>query len=99
MSSEFTADLEQIDAIIARLSALAGFIGANLDEIDTRVAALTGTSWDSTAGRAYADVHREWATSAREFVEGVRTMSDAARRAHEDLTYAVDLNRRMLDGG
>ncbi|MFG3614687.1 WXG100 family type VII secretion target [Nocardia sp. NPDC047654] len=99
MSSEFSVDLDHLDEIVTKLSALAGFIGEHLDEIDDRVAALTGTGWESVAAQAYSDAHREWVTGARAFVEGVRNMSDAAKKAHENFTHAVDLNSKMLNGG
>ncbi len=38
-------------------------------------------------------------TGAREFVEGLKDMSDAAKKAHENFTHAVDLNSKMLNGG
>ncbi|MFD6158948.1 WXG100 family type VII secretion target [Nocardia sp. NPDC060256] len=99
MSSEFSVDLEHLDQIVSRLSGLAGFVADHLDEIDDRVAALHGTGWESVAAQAYADAHRQWATGAREFVEGVREMSDAAKQAHGRYTRAIELNSKMLQGG
>ncbi|WP_040782108.1 WXG100 family type VII secretion target [Nocardia pneumoniae] len=99
MSSQFSVDLDHLDQIVARLSGLAGFIADHLDEIDDKVATLQGSGWESVAAQAYADAHRQWATGAREFAEGIRDMSDAARTAHEDYTYAIELNRKMLRGG
>ncbi|WP_435593163.1 WXG100 family type VII secretion target [Nocardia sp. bgisy118] len=99
MSSQFSVDLDHLDEIVTKLSALAGFIGEHLDEIDDRVATLTGTGWESIAAQAYAEAHREWVTGAREFVEGVRDMSDAARKAHGRYSGAIDLVHRMMTGG
>ncbi|MGW4772848.1 WXG100 family type VII secretion target [Nocardia sp. NPDC004278] len=98
MSTEFTVDLDHLDEIVARLSGLAGFISDNLDEIDEKVAGLAGTGWESVAAAAYNDAHREWVTGAREFAEGVRDMSDAARKAHTGYTTAVQDNLKMLRG-
>ncbi|WP_405177645.1 WXG100 family type VII secretion target [Nocardia sp. NBC_01377] len=70
MSSEFQVDLEHLDEIVARLAGLAGFISEYLDEIDSRVGGLTNTGWESVAAQAYAELHREWVTGAREFTEG-----------------------------
>ncbi|WP_378733692.1 WXG100 family type VII secretion target [Nocardia brasiliensis] len=99
MSSEFSVDLEHLDQIVARLAGLAGFVAEHLDEIDDKVATLHGTGWESVAAQAYADAHRGWATGAREFVEGVREMSDAARQAHTRYTRAIAINNKMLEGG
>ncbi|MFI9633601.1 WXG100 family type VII secretion target [Nocardia sp. NPDC051929] len=99
MNSRFSVDLDHLEEVVARLSGLAGFIGEHLDEIDGRVATLTGTGWESVAARAYAEAHTQWVTGAREFVEGVRDMSDAAKAAHTRYTRAVDTNYKMFNGG
>ena len=97
--SEFSVDLDDLDRLVARLSGLSGFISDHLDEIDGKVAVLTGTGWESVAAQAYSDAHQQWMTGAREFAEGVREMSDAARRAHTRYSTAADVNRQMLQGG
>lgn len=98
MSSQFSVNLEELDNIVARLSGLAGFLADNLDDIDDKVATLTGTGWEGRAAAAYADAHRQWTAGAREFVTGLRDMSDAARIMHGRYTRANDLNRRMVSG-
>ncbi|WP_067465654.1 WXG100 family type VII secretion target [Nocardia amamiensis] len=97
--SEFTVDVDHLDQIVARLSALAGFINDHLDDIDHKVAGLTGTGWESVAAQAYFEAHTKWATAAREFAEGVRDMSDAARKAHMKYINAAEVNKQMLNGG
>ncbi|QIS09645.1 WXG100 family type VII secretion target [Nocardia arthritidis] len=99
MSSEFSVDLDHLDQIVARLSGLAGFVGEHLDEIDERVATLTGGDWEGAAARAYAEAHAQWAIGAREFVEGVREMSAAAKAAHARYSRAVDTNYKMFNQG
>ncbi|MFQ6331416.1 WXG100 family type VII secretion target [Nocardia sp. NBC_00565] len=99
MSSEFTVDLDHLDDIVAKLSGLAGYIEEHLDEIDDRVATLTGTGWEGVAAQAYTEAHTQWATGAREFVEGVKDMSDAAKAAHARYTTAVDTNYKMFNQG
>ncbi|MFC3962579.1 WXG100 family type VII secretion target [Nocardia jiangsuensis] len=79
MGSQFSVDLEELDNIVTRVSALATFIADNLDEVDDRIATLTGTGWEGVAAAAYFDAHRRWSAGAREFVTGLRDMSDAAR--------------------
>ncbi|MGY4102493.1 WXG100 family type VII secretion target [Nocardia sp. R16R-3T] len=97
MSSEFSVDLDHLDEIVARLSGLAGFISDHLDEIDNRVATVVGGGWEGVAAQAYSEAHTQWVTGAREFVEGVRDMSDAAKVAHARYTRAVDTNYKMFN--
>ncbi|RDI52660.1 WXG100 family type VII secretion target [Nocardia mexicana] len=97
MGSQFSVDLEQLDQVVARLNGLAGFVRDHLDGLDDKVAGLSGF-WESVAAQAYTEAHREWSTGAREFADGVAEMSDAARKAHERYTRAVDLNLRMWRG-
>ncbi|MFC4377252.1 WXG100 family type VII secretion target [Nocardia halotolerans] len=99
MASDFKVDLDHLDQIVTKLVGLAGFIGDHLDEIDDQVATLIGTGWEGIAGDAYQVAHQQWAVGAREFVEGIRDMSDAAKAAHERYTNAIDINLRMLQGG
>ncbi|MFE9325685.1 WXG100 family type VII secretion target [Nocardia sp. NPDC052278] len=99
MSSQFSVDLDQLDRIVSRLNGLAGFLHDHLDELDHKVAALHNGSWESTAASAYADAHNQWLTAAREFAEGVASMSDAAQKAHGRYTRAIDVNQRMLQSG
>ncbi|MFE9320016.1 WXG100 family type VII secretion target [Nocardia sp. NPDC052278] len=99
MNSQFSVDLDHLDEIVIRLSSLAGFIGEHLDEIDDRVAALVGSGWEGVAAQAYADAHAQWVTGAREFVEGVKDMSDAAKAARARYTTAHDTNYKMFSQG
>lgn len=99
MASQFSVDLEHLDRIVSRLSGLAGFIADHLADIEHRVAALQGTGWEGVAARAYDDSYREWVSGAKELVEGVKDMSDAARQAHTAYSTALELNGRMLRSG
>ncbi|MFJ1459612.1 WXG100 family type VII secretion target [Nocardia wallacei] len=97
MSSEFSVNLDHLDDVVARLNGLVGFLRDHLDGLDQKVGSLHG-AWESVAAQAYNDAHRDWATSAQEFVDGVAEMTDAARKAHGRYTRAIDLNQRMLRG-
>ncbi|PPJ22490.1 WXG100 family type VII secretion target [Nocardia nova] len=99
MASRFSVDLEHLEHIVSRLSGLAAFIEDHLSDIEQRVASLQGTGWEGLAARAYDDAHREWISGARELVEGVKDMSDAAKEAHAAYTRALELNWRMLQSG
>ncbi|RBO96301.1 WXG100 family type VII secretion target [Nocardia puris] len=97
-AEEFQVDLDHLDEVVARLSALASVIAEHLDTIDDKVATLAGTGWEGVAAQAYSDAHREWALGAREFAEGVRDISEAARKAHAGYVSAVEANLKMLRG-
>ncbi|NKY44313.1 WXG100 family type VII secretion target [Nocardia cerradoensis] len=99
MASQFSVDLDHLDQIVTRLAGLAGFIGDHLTDIEQRVASLQGSGWEGVAAQAYDDAHREWISGAKELVDGVREMSDAAKQAHTGYTRALELNRRMLQSG
>ncbi|MFQ6393163.1 WXG100 family type VII secretion target [Nocardia sp. KC 131] len=98
MTDEFHVDLDHLDQLVAKLSGLVGFLGDHLAELDHKVADLHTGRWDGIAAAAYADSHREWATRAQEYAEGVAEMSDAAERAHGHYTEAATLNVNMLRG-
>ncbi|WP_433576768.1 WXG100 family type VII secretion target [Nocardia brasiliensis] len=98
MSAEFEVDLDHLDEIVVRLSGLAGFVSERLDGVDDQVAALAGTGWEGVAAQAFIEAHRKWIVGAREFAEGVRGMSDAARRAHTAYNRAIEMNLKMLKG-
>lgn len=91
--------MDQLDQIVARLAGLAGFVADHLDDVDDQVAKLKGTSWEGLAADAYQVAHQQWITGAREFAEGIRDMSDAAKAAHGRYSTAADANKRMLQSG
>ncbi|NEW58675.1 WXG100 family type VII secretion target [Nocardia cyriacigeorgica] len=99
MSTEFEVNLTELENLVARLAGLAGFIADHLDDIDDKVAGLQGTGWESIAAQAYADAHRQWSVGARDFVEGVQDMSDAAKAAHGRYRRAIAANARILSSG
>ncbi|MFF5036631.1 WXG100 family type VII secretion target [Nocardia salmonicida] len=96
--AEFTVDLDQLDNLVTRLVGLAGFVGDHLDDIDDKVAGLLGTGWESVAAEAYQAAHQQWVAGARDFADGIRTMSDAAKAAHGHYGTAQSANSRMFRG-
>ncbi|MFQ6227914.1 WXG100 family type VII secretion target [Nocardia sp. NPDC002869] len=97
MNSEFTVDVECLDAIVTRLPNLATYLTEQLDLIDDKVAGLDG-AWETVAA-AYRDAHLMWCAGAREFATGLADISDAARTAHTRYTTAAEVNRKMLQDG
>ncbi|MGW5573342.1 WXG100 family type VII secretion target [Nocardia thailandica] len=98
MDSHFGVHLDELDQLVSKLSGLSGFINDHLDEIDGKVAGLVGTGWESVAATAYQEAHKQWASGAREFTEGVQSMSNAAKAAHTAYTGAADTNSKMMRG-
>ncbi|MFI6773620.1 WXG100 family type VII secretion target [Nocardia sp. NPDC050412] len=99
MTNPFAVELDELEQIIARLSGLAAFIVDHLDEIDQRIATLRGTGWEGIAAQTYSEAHQQWITGAREFAEGIRDMTDAAKAAHEAYSEAAEVNSKMMRSG
>ncbi|MBH0781780.1 WXG100 family type VII secretion target [Nocardia bovistercoris] len=99
MTDSFSVDLDRVEQIVARLTALAGFVAEHIDQIDDRAAAiLTGTGWEGVAAQAYESLQQQWSVSAREFVDGIHDMSAAAEAAHSSYTDAGAVNTRLFRG-
>ncbi|MEU4813739.1 WXG100 family type VII secretion target [Nocardia fluminea] len=97
MTDSFSVDLDQVEQIIARLAGLAGFIADHVDQIDDKAAAtLAGTGWEGFAAQAYDTLQQQWSTGAREFVDGILNMSEAATAAHNSYTDAGAVNTRLF---
>ncbi|GGN94260.1 hypothetical protein GCM10011610_57000 [Nocardia rhizosphaerihabitans] len=94
--SEFSVNMDELDQIVARIAGLAGYVADHLDDIDDQVATLKGSSWEGIAADAYQIAHTQWATGAREFADGLRDMSTAAKSAHTRYGNAADINKKML---
>lgn len=95
MNSRFTVDIDQLDQAAARLSGLAGFIEAHLDELDRRLLAVLEESWDGLAAAAFDGAQRQWTTAARSFVAEIRTAEGSIRRARDRYIRAAEINRSM----
>ncbi|WP_433601001.1 WXG100 family type VII secretion target [Nocardia sp. CA-135953] len=104
--SEFSVDLDDLDRIVARLSGLAGFASDHLDDIDGKVAALTGTGWESVAAQAYSEAHQQWMTGVRQFAGGARDERRGPQSAHavqhvrrrQQADAAITLAARQFQG-
>ena len=96
MTGEYSVDLEQLDNIVTRLSSLAGFLTEHLDTLDQKSTVVHSGSWTGATVTAHENAHREWASAARELVQGVRAMSTTARNAHGQYTAVQSANARMF---
>jgi len=96
VTGEYSVDLDQLDNIVARLSSLAGFLTEHLNTLDQRTAAVHSGSWTGATSTAHESAHREWASAARELVQGISDMRAAARNAHTQYTAVQSANTRMF---
>ncbi|MEU0875075.1 WXG100 family type VII secretion target [Nocardia brasiliensis] len=99
MTAEFSIDVDHLEQVVARLDGLVGSVSGNLDELVGRVSALMQSGeWTGAAAAAYAVTHEEWVAGARELVEGLAQMRQAAKTAHIAYTDAQEMNVRMARG-
>ena len=96
--SDFSVDLNELDAVVSKLNGLTGFCSDTFDEIARRVKALNSGSGNGVAADAFTTAHAEWGDGAREFAEGTADLSDAARQAHTSYTESVQVNASMMTG-
>jgi len=96
MTEGYSVDLDQLDAIVSRLSGLARVITEHLTTLDAKTAAVYAGSWAGAAAASHQNAHREWASAATEFVDGITAMSTAARNAHTQYIAAHTANNHMF---
>ncbi|GAB2518018.1 WXG100 family type VII secretion target [Nocardia heshunensis] len=94
----YSVDLDELDALVSRLSNLSKFLTDQFTALDTKVATLRAGGWNSDAAAAYEDAHRQWLTGAQEFAQGVTDVSDAASNAHRHYSSAIGANTQMFGG-
>lgn len=98
MTMPFSVDQDDLEALTARMSGLAGFIREELDELDRRAASLTQTGWTGPGADAYTDAHAMWSIAATDLVKHVAQIEMLTRSAHHHYTITADTNVRMLRG-
>lgn len=99
MTSEFAFDLDHIDQVTARARGFKEFVADHLDQLDRTVQGLVQSGqWTGAAAAAYAEEHQIWIAAARELVDGLAEMEQAARTAHASYSEAAAVNLRMTGG-
>lgn len=98
MTMPFSVDPDDLEALTARISGLAGFVRDELDELDRRAASLTQAGWIGPGADAYTDAHSTWAAAATDLVAHVSQIEMLTRSAHHHYTVTADMNVRMLRG-
>lgn len=98
MTLQFSVEPDDLEALTARISGLAGFIRDELDELDRRAASLTQAGWTGPGAFAYAEAHTQWTDAAIALVEHVTQIEMLTRTAHHHYTATANANARMLRG-
>ncbi|MGA9869648.1 MAG: WXG100 family type VII secretion target [Rhodococcus sp. (in: high G+C Gram-positive bacteria)] len=98
MTMPFSVDPDDLEALTARISGLAGFVRDELYELDRRAASLTQGGWTGLGADAYTKAHATWANAAIDLVEHVTQIELLTRTAHHHYTATADANVRMLRG-
>ncbi|MBF6469707.1 WXG100 family type VII secretion target [Nocardia beijingensis] len=100
MCAQFEFDLDHIDQVTARARGFKGFFADHLDQLESRVQDLVNAGrWTGeAAAAAYAQEHQDWMAAARELLDGLAHMEQAARAARDSYANALDVNRRMTGG-
>ncbi|BDU01055.1 MULTISPECIES: WXG100 family type VII secretion target [Nocardia] len=91
----YRVDLDELEQIVARISGFIGFLNDSLDGLQQRISAVQ-QNWSGAAADAQADAFREWHTGATDVAEGIDTMRQAVRDAHDRYTAAISANLSML---
>ncbi|MFC8044298.1 WXG100 family type VII secretion target [Nocardia sp. NPDC057353] len=91
----FRVDLNELDAVTARVAGFIGFLSDSLSGLEQRMGKLQ-QNWEGETAAAQDQAYRQWATGATDVVEGIEVMRQAAVDAHGRYTAAIDANLRML---
>ncbi|MFD4457031.1 WXG100 family type VII secretion target [Nocardia sp. NPDC058480] len=98
MSEEFSVDLDELDQIVTRLSALSGFLSDQVNALDAGLAKVSAGSWVGVAAGAYADAQRDLGKSAREFSTSISGLADRVKYARQQYEDAATVNIDMFRG-
>jgi WXG100 family type VII secretion target len=90
----YSVDLDELDRVIADMTAFEGRLTKHLAALDATVATLHGT-WSGDAARAQKAAHDRWTKGAKELHKALAEMKAAAARAHRNYTSAGEANVRM----
>ncbi|MHA3702916.1 WXG100 family type VII secretion target [Jatrophihabitans sp. YIM 134969] len=94
MSGAFVVDTDRLEAVVAKLTALAAQADEVIGEVDARVRALGG-AWSGDASEAQQAAHAEWVAGAREMHQALVALHTLTDTAHANYTAAVAANRAM----
>jgi len=96
---QYSTDLDELDAIMARLRGLVAFVDEQLPQIDTRVQQMhdpEGDGWSGAAADEHARAHQQWAQGATRMRDGLARMQEAAQAAHTAYSDALAANTSTL---
>jgi WXG100 family type VII secretion target len=94
MPRSYAVDLGELLQKIDEMAAFETSIEQALQHLDHVVAGLHVT-WTGEAADAHRVAHEKWVSGMKEMRTGLVEMREAARRAHDNYTHAVEANSRM----
>lgn len=94
----FRVDLNELDAVTARVAGFIGFLSDSLSGLEQRMGTLQ-QNWQGEAATAQSQAFQQWATGATDVVDGIEAMRRAAVAAHGRYSAAIEANLKMLGRG
>ena len=93
-SRAFRVDLEQLELLVERLTAVESQLSEVHDEVETRLRRLR-VVWTGRAAAEHQLAHQRWAGGSAEVHEALARLREIARIAHGNYSAAVIANRAM----
>ncbi|QBS42922.1 WXG100 family type VII secretion target [Nocardia sp. CS682] len=91
----FSVDLAKIEELAARMRAYKAAVADRLAELEAKAKEVEGV-WVGAAAVAYSEAHTEWAAGVTDMQDGLATLEEALKKAHESYTNAASQTLRIL---
>ncbi|WP_107654150.1 WXG100 family type VII secretion target [Nocardia suismassiliense] len=91
----FSVDLAKLEELAARMRAYKAAVADRLAELEAKAKEVEGV-WVGAAAVAYSEAHTEWAAGVTDMQDGLATLEDALKKAHESYTNAASQTLRIL---
>ena len=88
----YTVDLEALDSLISHMSQFTKATDTNVELIDAYVAKMP---WEGETEQAHKQWQARWRAGVEDLQEGLHTIREAAKTAHETYTSAIEANVKM----
>ena len=90
----YAVDLDELDQLIAEITAFAERLDARLNEADQKVQTMH-RFWSGAAAQDHAAAHQRWLAGMRQMHEALTKMRADAQIAHLNYSSAVAANTTM----
>jgi WXG100 family type VII secretion target len=92
----YSVDLEELDLLVAEMTACERGLEELAADVEREMAALREV-WEGLAAEAQRAAHEEWATGMAEMRQALGRLRAAARTAHDNYTAAGAANAAMWE--